>query len=67
MKKAEAREQVRSLWRQRPDGTRTTQHKMVFFQELKRDYPQVLNFRVGASRPDKYQIIAGWVNDLLEY
>ncbi len=64
MKKADAREQIRSLWRQRPADLKSPQHKMLFYQELKRDYPELLKFRDGRSRPDKYQTISAFVSDL---
>jgi hypothetical protein len=64
IKKAEAREQIRNLWRRRPSRLRSPQHKMLFYQELKKEYPDLLKFRDGRSKPDKYQTISGFVNDL---
>ncbi len=62
MKKEEAREIIRSLWRHRSESRKSINEAMLFYQELQKEHPEVLKFR---SRCDKYQTVKSFIADLV--
>lgn len=64
MKKKDARNAIRRVWQERPITIKTENHIMLFYQELKRDFPELLKFRASKHAVDKYQIVKSFVIDL---
>ncbi len=54
--------QLRSLWRQRPDGKRTENDVIEFYGHMERTFPHLLNRRSG----DPYQNLQSDLKDHIE-
>jgi len=66
MKKEDAKYRIRELWLQRPKNERKLfPDVMLFYQQLKKEHPELLRFRRRAHS-DPYQIIKAFVANLTE-
>jgi len=61
IKKEEAKKRIRELWREYERPPAKFPEAMNFYNFLRQEHPEVLNFR---SNPiaDKYQIIKGFIS-----
>jgi hypothetical protein len=65
MKKEDAKREIRVLWRQRPTSERTFPDVMIFYQQLRKEHPELLSFRYS-PHCDLYQVVKAFVWDLVE-
>jgi hypothetical protein len=63
MKEEERKAQILSLWHQRPDGKRTENDALAFYQDMERASPHLLNRRRGG---DAYQNLISDLQDHME-
>ena len=65
MKMKEAKIIIRQLYREYSDDNKSDPMTiMLFYQYLKKQHPEVLNFRTSETQ-DKYQIVKAFVGDLM--
>jgi hypothetical protein len=57
------REQLLSLWSQRPDGKRTENDVVDFDGEMERDFPRLLNRRDGDPYQNLYRDLKGYIEE----
>jgi hypothetical protein len=57
------REQLISLWTQRPDGKRTEDDVITFYGEMERDFPRLLNRRDGDPYHNLYRDLKGHIEE----
>ena len=58
MKQEDARRQIRLLWSKRDRDRLTRLDVSTFYEELRRDHPELLKFK---NPGDKYQIVMAWL------
>ena len=65
MKKEEAKREIIKLWLSRSTENKTSPHTMIFYNELKKERPDLLKFRIKSTQ-DRYQVISSFVWKYIE-
>ena len=63
MKDQERRARLLSLWAQRPVGKRTENDVVVFYGEMERRFPQLLNRRTADPYQDLCSVLKGHIEE----
>lgn len=63
MKDKERKEQLLSLWKQRPDGKRTERDVPAFYGEMERAFPQLLDRRRGDPYRNLYFVLKSHIEE----
>lgn len=60
MKKEDARDKIRELWRTWASNDPHSADALLFFGWLRQNHPETLNFRAAG---DKWQHVRSWIQD----